>query len=884
MNGSITVVETISAELSLPVSTSGSLAAEQGVNGSMSIPPPVAHYNGSYEVTPSGQEQTLETGGLLLDNDVAIHAIPPEYVVPSGTMTITENDSYDVTTVAGVVVDVQPELQSKSRTYTPTESQQTESITPDTGYDALSGVSVTVQPIPEEYIIPAGSQTVTENGEYDVTALAEMVVDVDEYVEPTLQTKSMTITPSETQQTEVVVADSGYDGLDEVDVTVSAIPSNYIGSGIERRSASDLTASGSTVTAPAGYYATQATKNVASGSATTPASAITANPTLSVSATGYIEAVVDSSKSITPVVEQGYVWQGTAGTVRAAGHSEMQLPYVLEDSITPSESAQVAVPAGYYTVGDITVEAIPSDYVGTNVAHRTEEDILIMGANVSVPSGYYAERETVSVKAGTAGTPSILKGTPSDHTVYLTPRVINEQGYINGGGVIGDAVTVTAAELVSGTKSITQNDTGIDVTNYASVDVAVPGANLTHGAISILPRATEYTTSLNPEVGQDGFTDVTITVRAMPEGEQGIPVATKGTVSGHGVSVTPSVTNTAGYISGGLHYGEPVTVTAAELVDGTFNVATSGTKDVTNYASAYIPDGTAGTPTATKSSVSNHSVTVTPKVTNSIGWISTGTITGDPVTVSASELVSGSRQMYVNGTYDVTNYAQVEVDIPSPTPMFDVDFTASPASATCNKTYSQCVEYYDADVTAGVIADVTTSNGSVRLGGSAAVYQLNAYILYTVYTEQGKPAFDLRYYPNGTIAVENPSSLIVQAGTPTATKGSVANHSISVTPSVTNPSGYINSGTKTGNAVTVTASELVSGSLTIPSNDTYDVTNYAEVVVNVSSGVDGNDLAYGTGSYLVGTAKVGTAYAWTDYQGSNIGIINKAIVGTDAVV
>ena len=43
-------------------------------------------------------------------------------------------------------------------------------------------------------------------------------------------------------------------------------------------------------------------------------------------------------------------------------------------------------------------------------------------------------------------------------------------------------------------------------------------------------------------------------------------------------------------------------------------------------------------------------------------------------------------------------------------------------------------------------------------------------------------------------------------GTPTATKGTVSNHSISITPDVTFTEGYITGGTKTGTAVTVSAS------------------------------------------------------------------------------
>ena len=71
------------------------------------------------------------------------------------------------------------------------------------------------------------------------------------------------------------------------------------------------------------------------------------------------------------------------------------------------------------------------------------------------------------------------------------------------------------------------------------------------------------------------------------------------------------------------------------------------------------------------------------------------------------------------------------------------------------------------------------------------------------------------------------------AGTPTATKGTVSNHSISVTPSVTNTTGYISGGTKTGTAVTVSASELVSGSQTVTDNGTVNCTNLASVVVAI---------------------------------------------------
>ena len=77
---------------------------------------------------------------------------------------------------------------------------------------------------------------------------------------PTLQTKSKSYTPTESQQTETVTYDTGYDGLEKVNVTVGAISSTYVGSGITQRTSSDLSASNLTVTAPAGYYASSASK------------------------------------------------------------------------------------------------------------------------------------------------------------------------------------------------------------------------------------------------------------------------------------------------------------------------------------------------------------------------------------------------------------------------------------------------------------------------------------------------------------------------------------------------------------------------------------------------------------------------------------------------
>lgn len=101
------------------------------------------------------------------------------------------------------------------------------------------------------------------------------------------------------------------------------------------------------------------------------------------------------------------------------------------------------------------------------------------------------------------------------------------------------------------------------------------------------------------------------------------------------------------------------------------------------------------------------------------------------------------------------------------------------------------------------------------------------------------------------------------AGTPTATKGTVSNHSIAVTPKVTNTTGYIAGGTKTGTAVSVSADELVSGSQTITSNGTVDVTNLASVIVNVSGGGGKNVQGYHGMDYARATSYTATSVTLT---------------------
>ena len=181
---------------------------------------------------------------------------------------------------------------------------------------------------------------------------------------------------------------------------------------ISTMTSSDLTASGATVTAPAGYYASSASKSVSSGSAATPATTITANPSISVSSGGLITASVSASQSVTPTVSAGYVSSGTAGTVSVSGSNTSQLTTQAAQTITTTKSAQT-IASGKYLTGTQTIAAIPAAYQDVTGVTASAADVVsgkdIVDSTGAVVSGslviqhYYTGSSDPSSSLGVNG-------------------------------------------------------------------------------------------------------------------------------------------------------------------------------------------------------------------------------------------------------------------------------------------------------------------------------------------------------------------------------------------------------------------------------------------------------------------------------------------------
>lgn len=189
------------------------------------------------------------------------------YVRPQGSKSITANGTgIDVASYATVDVNVSsgaPSLQTKSKTYTPTTSQQTESVTADNGYDGLSKVNITVNAVTNGTLVSdisyvdsnpditvnssgvvnvsggysATVHPITSSGWINSTETTEVEISMMGTYQLSTQA-AKTVTPTKSTQTAVT---SGK--YTTGNITVGPIPSNYITTTDATAMASDIVSS-----------------------------------------------------------------------------------------------------------------------------------------------------------------------------------------------------------------------------------------------------------------------------------------------------------------------------------------------------------------------------------------------------------------------------------------------------------------------------------------------------------------------------------------------------------------------------------------------------------------------------------------------------------------
>ena len=167
--------------------------------------------------------------------------------------------------------------------------------------------------------------------------------------------------------------------------TAYANGTKYTGT-IASKTGTDISASGDTVTVPAGYYASQQTKAVSSGSATAPA---TISGTSASVSTGTNTLTLSKTISVTPTVSAGYVASGTAGNSSVSLTASVTTKAAA--TITPTTSNQ-EIAAGTYLTGKQTISG-DANLVASNI----KSGVSIFGVAGSLTSATVSQDSTTKV-------------------------------------------------------------------------------------------------------------------------------------------------------------------------------------------------------------------------------------------------------------------------------------------------------------------------------------------------------------------------------------------------------------------------------------------------------------------------------------------------------
>ena len=290
--------------------------------------------------------------------------------------------------------------------------------------------------------------------------------------------------------------------LDEMALSLNDIP---------ERSSADLTASGATVSVPAGNYKESVSKSVAT--------ATQATPSISIDSAGKITA--------TSTQEAGYVSAGTKTATK-------QLTVQAAKTVIPSALSQTAVASGVYTTGEITVEAVPFETknITSNGMYNPSIGKWFSSVNVNVPDRIF-NTQTKSVTP-TEYEQIVVVDADYDGLSSVTVGAISST-YIGSGVTRKPAATYTPTESE---QTIVAGQYLDGAQTISAIPSTYVGSNVpTQGAKTVTPS-----TSVQTAVSSGTYVTGNIKVAAMPTGVLSTPAINTNT------GVVTAGVSTAGYL------------------------------------------------------------------------------------------------------------------------------------------------------------------------------------------------------------------------------------------------------------------------------------------------------------------------------------------------
>ena len=239
-------------------------------------------------------------------------------------------------------------------------------------------------------VVPVGS-----NSDDLATLIAQITggggsaIVITDTIDPVSGGTIRTITAVSLSGDTVTASDMLY-GVTAHDASGTAVTGNIV-----TKTQADLSASGDTVTAPAGYYASSASKSVASGSVTAPSTISGTSATVS---TGTNTLTLSKTVSVTPyVTAAGYVSSGTAGNSSVSLTANVTTQAA--QTIHPSTSDQT-IASGRYLTGNQTIKAV-------TVSGLSASNIL---SGVTVKIGDSTDDDCVMSVSGSVSFQTIYSG------------------------------------------------------------------------------------------------------------------------------------------------------------------------------------------------------------------------------------------------------------------------------------------------------------------------------------------------------------------------------------------------------------------------------------------------------------------------------------------